>query len=270
VLPLWPNQLLVTLSATHVAVLHRTGLTKKVLAQHEHAVTPNPEHIWQASLQTLARILVELAAPRHTAMQLTLESDLVRYLVLPPTLKHISITEKTAYAQAAFREVFGAEVLNWAIQCDDVAPAKPTMCAAIDLTLLIELHTLAEKQSIVLKSVQPYFVRAINGLANALHKVEGVVAMVEHSRLVFATFHHGICTQIRSQAIALDWQQQLPEILARTMVLEDDVARVISIYAPAHKASALAPITHWQIKRLGLSNKQALPQTAYPLLEVMA
>lgn len=269
-LPLWPNQLLVTLSANHVAVLHRTGLTKKVLAQREQTVSPNPEHIWQASLQTLARLLVELAVPRNSTMQLTLESDLVRYLVLPPTLKHISIIEKTAYAQAAFREVFGAEVLNWTIQCDDVAPTKPTICAAIDQTLLIELQTIADKQSIALKSVQPYFVRAINGLANALHKTEGVVAIVEHSRLVFATFHHGICTQIRSQAIASDWQQQLPEILARTMVLEDEVTRVISIYAPAYKTSTLAPIHQWQIKRLGLVKKQALPQTAYPLLEVMA
>jgi len=268
VLPLWPNQLLVTLSATHVAVLYRTGLTKKVLAQRAHTATPHPEHIWQASLQTLERILVELAVSRQTTMHITLESDLVRYLVLPPTHKHMSAAEKTAYAQAAFREIFGAEVMNWAIQCDDVAPSKPTVCAAIDQTLRIELQTLAEKQWIVLKSIQPYFVRAYNGLAKALHKADGLVAMVEHSRLVLATFQHGICRQIRVQAMTADWQQQLPEVLARTLALEEDVTRVISIYAPAHKTSTLSPIQHWQIQRLGLT--KTLPQTSYPLLEVMA
>lgn len=269
-LPLWPNQLLVTLSATHVAVLHRTGLTKQVLAQHTQPVTPNPEHMWLASLQTLERIVVALSVPPSTSMQLTLESDLVRYLVLPPTLNYIAAAEKTAYAQAAFREIFGAEVLNWVMQCDDTAPSKPTICAAIDQTLLIELHTLADKQRISLKSVQPYFIRACNGLAKTLGKADGIVAMVEHSRLILASFQHGVCTHIRAQAMTADWQQQLPEVLARTLALEEDVTRVISIYAPAHKTSTLSPIPHWQIKRLGLIKKQTLPQTAYPLLEVMA
>lgn len=269
-LPLWPNQLLVTLSATHVAVLYRTGLTKKILVQRAHTVAPNPEHIWQASLQTLERILVELAVPRQTAMHITLESDLVRYLVLPPTLRHIATTEKMAYAQAAFREIFGADVLNWAIQCDDVAPSKPTVCAAVDQTLRIELQTLAEKQFISLKSLQPYFVRACNGLSKALRKADGLVAIVEHSRLVLATFQHGVCRHIRVQAMTADWQQQLPEVLARTLALEEDVTRVVSIYAPAHKSNTLAPIQHWQIKRLGLATAQTLPQTSYPLLEVMA
>lgn len=269
-LPLWPNQLLVTLSATHVALLYRTGLAKKVLAQRAHTVTPNPEHIWQASVQTLEHLLVELAVPRQTAMHVTLESDLVRYLVLPPTLKHISAIEKTAYAQAAFREIFGAEVQHWDIQCDDVAPSQPTMCAAIDQTLRIELQTIAEKHFIALKSIQPYFVRAFNGLASTLHKADGMVAMVEHSRLVLATFQHGVCIQIRTQAITADWQQQLPELLARTLALDEEVTRVISIYAPAHKTSTFTPIQHWQIKRLGLTKKQSLPHSTYPLLEVMA
>jgi hypothetical protein len=270
VLPLWHNQLLVTLGGGHVALLYRTGLTKKILAQRESVVNTTQEHTWIDALQVLDRLLSDMAIPANTKLNISLASDLVRYLVLPASYDEINQTDKLAYAQAAFREVFGAESSNWTIQYDDAAPSKPTVCAAIDQALLDTLYAFSAKKSLALKSVQPFFVSAMNALNAHLSKLNGIVVIVEDSRLILATLEQGSCKQLRSQPLVKDWQTQLPEILTRAALLEDDVVRNVAVYAPAFKASTLYPIQDWQFKRLGLSAKHSTLQTPYAMLEVMA
>jgi hypothetical protein len=269
VLPLWPNQLLVTLGAGHVALLYRSGLTKKTLAQREATVHASNEHPWADALSVLEQLLEDITPTTNTHLHISLTSDLVRYLVLPPSFDSIAQSDKLAYAQAAFRETFGNESLGWAIQCHDAAPTEPTVCAAIDQSLLDALQALTVKRKLSLTSVQPYFVSAINALSAHLNKSEGIVIVVENARLVLATFKHGACTQLRSQVLMNDWQQHLPEVLARTLLLEEEVARIVSIYAPAHKTNTLSPIKDWQTKRLGVSAKSSILHPPYAMLEVM-
>lgn len=269
-LPLWPNQLLVTLGAEHIAVLYRTGITKKVLAQRESAVEANNEQAWQNVLQTLERLVVELAIPSNTHMHVTLASDLVRYLVLPTPEQSIGHADKLGYAQAAFREVFGTESLGWAIQFDDAAPSKPTVCVAMDQGLLDGLYAFSAKRVLPLKTIQPYAITTINALRAQLRKTSGVVVIIENTRLFLATLQQGTCTQLRSQPLSADWQTQLPEILARTALLEEDASHNVAVYAPAYKTSTLHTIQDWQIKRLGLSGKHAELAKPYAMLEVMA
>ncbi len=268
-LPLWPDQLLVTFGAKHVALLQRTGLSKKIVAQLESAVTANTDNPRQEALQVLDRLLSALSLRANTQLHISLASDLVRYLVLPATDQSIAQSDRHAFAQAAFRETYGAESLGWAIQCDDVAPNAPAVCAAIDQSLLDALQSLSAQKNLSLKSLQPYFVSAANAFTNALKKTDGIVVFVEKARLLLATFEHGECTQLRSHALKPDWQQDLPELLTRTLLLEDEVARVVSIYAPANKTNTLTPMKDWQIKRLGLASKANTLTSPYAMLEVM-
>jgi len=270
VLPLWPNQLLVTLGAEHIAVLHRTSITKKVLAQRESTVETNHEYVWQNTLQTLERLVTELAIPSNTNIYVSLASDLVRYLVLPASEQTIGHADKLGYAQAAFREIFGAESLGWAIQFDDAAPSKPTVCVAMDQGLLDGLYALTAKKTHSLKSVQPYAIKAINALRAQLRNINGIVVIAENARLILATFQRGTCTQLRAQPLSTDWQNQLPELLARTALLEEEVSRNVAVYAPAYKTSTLNAVQDWQLKRLGLSGKHSEFAKPYAMLEVMA
>ena len=269
-LPLWPNQLLVTLGAEHIAVLYRTGITKKVLAQRESVVEATHEHAWQNTLQALDRLVTELAIPSNTHIYVSLASDLVRYLVLPATEQGIGHADKLGFAQAAFREVFGAESLGWAIQFDDAAPSKPTVCVAMDQGLLDGLYALTAKRKLSLKSVQPYAIKAINALRAQLRNTSGIVVIVENARLTFATLQQGTCTQLRTQPLSADWQNQLPELLTRIALIEEEVSRNVAVYAPAYKTSTLNPIQDWQLKRLGLSGKNSELAKPYAMLEVMA
>jgi hypothetical protein len=252
-----------------VALIHSSGLSKKIVAQHEHTVPVNTDAPWQDALQVFGRLLSELSLPANTQLHISLASDLVRYLVLPATDQSIAQSDRHAFAQAAFRETFGAESLGWSIQCDDAAPNAPAVCAAVDQFLLDALQTLSTQKNLTLKSVQPYFVSAANALSGALKKADGIVVMVEHARLLMATFKQGVCIQLRSQALMQDWQEHLPELLSRTLLVEDEVARVVSIYAPTHKTNTLSPIKDWQIKRLGLAAKSNLLPSPYAMLEVM-
>lgn len=269
-LPLWPNQLLLTLGAEHIAVLYRTGMSKKVLAQRECAVDTSHEHAWQNALQTLERLVTELGVPSNTNVHVSLASDVVRFLVLPATAKRIAHADKLGYAQAAFREIFGADSLGWVIQFDDAAPSKPTVCVAMDQAMLDGLYALAAKRTLSLKSIQPYAIKAINALSDQLRKTSGVVVIVENTRLILAMLQQGTCTQLKSQPLSADWQTQLPELLARTALLEQEVSHHVLVYAPAYKTSTLNSVQDWQLKRLGISGKRDDFAKPYAMLEVMA
>ena len=268
-LPLWPNQLLVTFGAGHVAFVYRAWLTNKVLAQGESEVNVHSALAWQDALLTLERLISEVSLSTNTSVHINLASDLVRYLVLPASSEHIAHADKQAYAQAAFREIFGAESLAWAVAFDDAAPATPTLCAAIDQSLLDALHSLALQKSMTLKAIQPYVTAAMNALSASLKKANGMVVIVENTRLVLLSFQAGACTQIRAQIIMPDWQQQLPSLLSRSMLLEEDITPEAFVYAPAFKANTLQSMKDWQIKRIGIATNQNQLQSAYAMLEVM-
>lgn len=268
-LRLWPNQLMVTLGATHIALLYRSGITKKTLMQRELAVIDQAEHAGQAALQALARMLTELALPANTALHISLSGDLVRYLVLPAATQGIAQSEKLAYAQAAFREVYGVEALDWVVQCDNVAPTKPAVCAAIPQTLLETLTALAHAQQFKLVSVQPYFVHAFNRLRSSIKQASGVMVVVEHSRLLLANLQQGVCTQLRVQTMTSQWQQQLQATLARSVLLDDSLNPVAYVYAPVFPSSQPIAVTGWEIKPLRLPATPSQLAPPYAMLEVM-
>lgn len=268
-LRLWPNQVLVTLGATHIALLYRSGITKKTLMQRELAVIDQTEHAGQAAIQALTRMLTELALPANTALHISLSGDLVRYLVLPATPQGIAQSEKLAYAQAAFREVYGLAALDWVVQCDYVAPTKPAICAAIPQTLLENLTALAHAQQLKLVSVQPYFVNAFNRLRSAIKQATGVVVVVEHSRWLLANLQQGVCTQLRVQTMTSQWQSQLQATLARTILLDDSLNPVAYVYAPVFPSYQPLAVTGWEVKPLRLPATPSQLAPAFAMLEVM-
>jgi hypothetical protein len=270
VLPLWPNQLLVHLGAHHVALIYRSGLTKKVLSQRERSVQAGEGAPWRGALQAVSQMLDELDLPASVAVKVTLASEFVRYLVLPVADMRMAYDEKQAYAQAAYREIFGAESLGWLVKCDDAKPSTPSLCTAIDESLWDALQAIAQKYQLNLRSVQPYFIRAINALSRDVKSSDGIVVVVEPARLVLASVRAGVITQVRTQALALNWQQDLQDSLARTALLEDDLGENVLVYAPSAKNSKLNPINDWKMKRIApATNTGSLP-APYAMLEVFS
>jgi hypothetical protein len=112
--------------------------------------------------------LESLGLPQNTQLSLTLASDLVRYTILPGHEIAMSSNEKIGYAQASFREIYGAAADGWKISIDDTAPTQPSLASAIDMDMYEAIAELEHKYKLKLKSVQPYLMTAFNKLFSSI------------------------------------------------------------------------------------------------------
>jgi hypothetical protein len=269
VLPLWPNQLLVTLGATHIALLYRDGFSKKILAQREQAIIQHANGAEYACLHTMALLISELTVATNTHLHISLAADLVKYLVLPATAQGMAQSDRLAYAQAAFREVYGAEVLDWSLQCDYAPPKQAAVCAAIKQSLLDGLLALAHQHQLTLKKLSPFFVDVFNQYRLSMQQSNGLVIIVEHTKLILASLQQGNCTQIRVQALMEDWHMQLDAILARSLLLEDTLTQEAHLFAPSHLTQKIKPIEHWHITPLVRVSRFSKLPAPYAMLEAV-
>lgn len=268
-LPLWPNQLLITMGATHIALLHRTGFRKKTLALRELAIETQTTDSEVLILKALAHAIKAMAVPVNTQLYVSLTADLLRYIVLPATSEALVETDKLAYAQAAFQEIYGKEMLGWTIHSDCSAPMQPTLCVAIQQSLLDGLVALANDCNFKLKSVTPFFANAFNRFNKSFHRANGVFVVAENTRLLLATLQEGKCTQMRVHTLAEDLQTQLNACLTRISLLEDTHTHQAHIYAPTQAMSEFKSIHSWQIIPLILSKSPSALPLSHALLEVM-
>ena len=191
----------------------------------------------------------------NAPLEIVLGSDLVRYVALPAQAIRMNSAEKNAYANAAFKEIHGANVDDWQVACNDAAPQQAIIAAAIDKKLLEHLNQLALTHQLKLKSVKPYLMVAMNSLTKQLAKTTGYLAIVEHSRLTLVMLQQGQCQQLHSHAIGGDWQAELKHILMRESVLADVAYRNVFIVAPTHLNTALIAINGWHITRIDQANR---------------
>ncbi|HEY0563307.1 MAG TPA: hypothetical protein VGD04_08265 [Methylophilus sp.] len=264
---LWPNQLLVVLSNEHVAVLYRSGFTKRVIHQQAISITQGG---WQACLTQLQADLSNLQIESGTQLSISLASDLVRYMVLPAQAIFMSAADKRAYARAAFVDMFGTAVADWQISCDDAPPHQPTIAAAMDTALYNALQQLAAQQHAILSTLQPYAATVLNRCSERIGNQDALLAIVEHKRLLLIQLSRGRCQQIRSHKTAGDWQHTLQEILARARMLDAPTTQTVFVYAPLHTGALMTSAQGWQLKKIALANPSKPSSASLAMLEALA
>ena len=253
---LFAKKLSVFISAESIAVISNAGeFNNKDINKSNMVFTQQTNQpAWQHAINQLDNLLRDFLVAQKmkpkTPLQIVLGSDLVRYLALPAQAISMNLAEKNAYANAAFKEIHGANADDWQIACNDAAPQQAIIATAIDKKLLEHLNQLALTHQLKLKSVKPYLMVAMNGLAKQLAKTTGYLAIVEHSRLTLVMLQQGQCQQLRSQVISDDWQAELKHMLMRESVLGDVGYRNVFIFAPAQKNTALLAMDGWHITRI--------------------
>lgn len=263
---LWPNQLLLALSNEHVAVRYRTGFTKRSLHQQAFIAQAG----WQSALTQLQAELSKLNIASGAQLNVSLASDLVRFMALPAQASLMSAADKLAYARAAFVEMYGAVVADWQISCDDAPPHQPMMAAAIDKTLFDALQQLAAQLQVTLSTLQPYAATVINRCSERIGKQEALLAIVEHQRLLLIQLSQGRCQHIRSHKIAQDWQHTLQEVLARARMLDDQTTQTVFVYAPLHTGALMTNPQGWQLQKIALANPSKPSASPLAMLEALA
>jgi hypothetical protein len=272
VLPLLPNQLTVSLSKDSVACIQTAGgLFGRVLKQQHVAITPTTNELpWSTALNKFESLLAPMQIKPKTQLKIILSSDFVRYLFLPQQPISMNFAEQQAYALAAYREVYGTVADAWNLKLHDAAPNQATIVAAIDENLLETLKQIALKYQLKLTSVQPYLMSAFNCLSKQTSKINGYLVVLESERLLLLSMVQGQCQNLRTIAVAADWQVELKSLLMRESLLGDMLGREVFIYAPAQKNTALKAIEGWNVRRVGQAHKPAVEDKNFVLLEGVA
>ena len=258
---LFTNKLSVFISAESIAVISILSTFSNNKPNKSSIIfTQQPnQSAWQLAVNQLDSLLADFLPAQqikpNTPLQIVLGSDLVRYLALPAQAITMNLAEKNAYANAAFKEIHGTNADDWQVVCDDAAPQQAIIAAAIDKKLLQHLSQLALTHQLKLKSVKPYLMVAMNGLAKQVAKTTGYLAIVEHSRLTLVMLQQGQCQQVHSHAIGADWQTELKHILLRESVLADIAYRNVLIVAPTHQNTGLLTLNGWHITRIDQASR---------------
>lgn len=268
------NQLLVVLGTDSVAVVSRSlGLRTRIIDQQyllfsqqaEALQTDTP--IWHQATGQLDRLLTSMQVKSKAQLKITLASDFVRYLALPPQQILMNATEKLDYAVAAYREIYGAVVDDWEIKLHDTPAHQTTIAAAIDKKLLDTLKQIALKYQLKLVNVQPYLMSAFNSLTKQIAKTSGYLVIVEFKRLLLINLYQGKCQNLRTFALGSDWQIELKSLMMRELLLAESNHLEILVYAPVQKNIAINAIEGWQVKRIS-TLKNVLSNYHFAMLEV--
>lgn len=260
------TRLTIGLSGDGIAIVQNKGFRKDLVYQQFIASVQNAD--WPSLLQQLDAALSQLKLPKNTPITVVLSSDFVRYLMLPAQSFAMSSAEKTAYVQAAYRDIYGAVADGWHIKCDDAAPDQNRLAIAVDAQLMTALSQLATQHHLKLKSVQPYLMAAFNGLMPKISRKNGYLVLLEQSKLLLIRLQNGQCQHLRTIAFNGDWQLDLLQAIERESALNDDRAasdKQLFVYAPAQKNTAIHEISGWKTQKIGLKNGLSNPH--YAMLE---
>ena len=263
------NQILSVLGLDNVAVVSRLrGWRSRILEQkHVTFTASSDEPVWQRAISQLDSMLALIQAKPKAKLQITLASDFVRYLALPPQPALMTSTEKMAYALAAYREIYGTAVDGWEIKLCDTPAHRSTIAVAVDKHLLETIRQIALKYQLKLATVQPYLMCVFNGLSSQITHKSGYLIIVEFNRLLLLNLHEGYCHNVRTYPLGNDWQAELKNVMMRESLLSGSSHAEILVYAPTQKNIPLNTINGWQIKRIS-TLKTSLINYHFAMLEV--
>ena len=147
-LPDFLNRLVATrlsigLAGDGIAIVISKGAKNNIV--HQQFIANTQQADWQTLVQQLDAALSQLKLASNTVCTVVLSSDFVRYLVLPAQPFAMNEAEKTAYIQAAYRDIYGVVADGWHIKCDDAAPEKSMLAVAVDAQLMTALSQLARR-----------------------------------------------------------------------------------------------------------------------------
>ena len=262
------NQVLAVIGTESVAVVRRMRGLRNRLIDQESVTFPHDaqEPTWGMAIKQLDALLASMQVEHKSKLKITLASDFVRYLALPPQQVSMSAKEKLAYVAAAYREIHGAVIDDWEIKLHDSPNHSMTIAAAIDKKLLSEIKELAQRHSLQLVTLQPYLMTVFNSLSNQISKVSGYLVVVEFKRLLLVNLHQGKCQNVRVYPLTNGWQIEFKNLMMRESLMTDAICHQILVYAPTQKNIAINAIDGWQVSRIS-TEKNTLKNYHFAMLE---
>lgn len=174
---------------------------------------------WSSPLTTLRETLRDPQWSGTTAT-VVLSDHFVRYLLVPWDEQLVTDEEQLAMVRHAFLSAYGTTAEAWSFRWDAPPPPAPRLACAIDSGLLSGLRETFADASLALVSIQPRLMASFNTHHRELPSRGDYWFLAEESgRICLAWLHDEAPNALYSQRVDADWADDLPELLARGLLL---------------------------------------------------
>lgn len=167
-----------------------------------------------------ARLPAVLATSFAPRLDIVLSEHFARWQLLPWQAEVDTPAEHEAYAQHAFREVYGEIARHWRVRCTGQAPGAAVPACAIDDELVAALRALAADHGCRLGSLRPLFAAAAERWRNKLPRGIAWFAVLERGRLILGLLRdrRWQALHVESVAASEDCGELLAGLIARSAI----------------------------------------------------
>lgn len=165
----------------------------------------------------LPAALARMFAPR---LDIVLSEHFARWQLLPWQAEVDTPAEHQAYAQHAFREVYGEIARHWRVRCAGQALGAAVPACAIDDELAAALRAVAADHGCRLGSLRPLFAAAAERWRNKLPRGIAWFAVLERGRLILGLLRDRRWQALHVESVATpeDRGELLAGLIARSAI----------------------------------------------------
>ena len=259
--PSWRDQIRISLSPSHVALLrYGKGLKPRLTAKTAVACPAGAGAApWSGALTALADLLSKPEWQRGDA-SVVVSNAFARFQLLPWN-EHISgEEEQRSFARHKLAAVYG-DSSEWEIRIAEGNAGTENLVCGMHFKLLESITTCCSKHGVRLRSLQPYLMAAYNHVRQELAQGNIWFAVAEAERICLMRLENGTWRSIHCRSLnSDDYLAALVTVIEREQQLAglDGQTDITVLYAPGVTPASLASIAHKKFKLVGPASKSSL------------
>ena len=261
--PLWRDQIRISLSPSHVALLRfGKGLKPRLTAKTAvacPALASNTDAPWSGALTVLADLLNK-PEWQHADATVIFSNAFARFQLLPWNENITSAEEQRAFARHKLAAVYG-DSSEWEIRIAEGNAGTETLACGMHLKLLDSITACCSKHGLRLRSLQPYLMAAYNRVRQDLAQGNVWFAVAEAERVCIMRLENGAWRSVHCRSLNADnTLAALVSVLEREQQLAglDEQTATTLLYAPGVTPASLASIAPSKFQLLEPAAKSGL------------
>lgn len=267
--PSWRDQIRISLSPSHVALLRfgkglKPRLTAKTAVACQAVADDAP---WSGALTALAGLLNK-PEWQHADATVVVSNGFARFQLLPWNENITSAEEQRSFARHKLAAVYG-DSSEWEIRIAEGNAGTENLACGMHLKLLDSITACCSNQGVRLRSLQPYLMAAYNRVRQELAQGNIWLAVTEPQRVCIMRLENGAWRSIHCRSLDADnTLAALVTVLEREQQLAglaEQTHRTL-LYAPGVTSASLASIAATKFQLIGPSSESSLDwRTDFPL-----
>lgn len=267
--PLWREQIRISLSPSHVALLRfgkgvKPRITAKIAVTCPADADATP---WSSAMTVLDGLLNKPKWQRADAT-VVVSNGFARFQLLPWNEHIVGEEEQRSFARHKMAAVYG-DSSEWEIRIAEGNAGTENLACGMHQKLLGSITACCNKHGVRLRSLQPYLMAAYNRVRPELAQGNIWFAVAEPERVCIMRLENGAWLSIHCRSLNTDdTLAALVTVIEREQQLaglNEQTDRTF-LYAPGVTYSSLAAITKTKFKLVGLSSESSLDwRTDFPL-----